>query len=248
MLRGYVYILDNPALSSELLKIGKTTKDVASRARGLSTTGLPEDFRVLHFVEVSDCHLAEAIVHKRLAKHRIRSNREFFQVPLTIAKSVLDEVAAVAIRDDGRSVLAKEYGGAIEDNNDARLSSEERFEHRLQRCPDYVRDMFASLEAYLLALDGVTSHVEKKGEGRIYSREGRSFCRMDSKFRDCWIGVKIQGVDPAVIETVAKVRDRLDKYWIFMTDPEKVDDLKKVLGISHQSRASRENNRVRMPQ
>jgi hypothetical protein len=236
MSRGYVYILDNPALSSELLKIGKTTKDVELRARGLSTTGLPEDFRVLYFIEVPDCHLAEAIVHKRLANHRARSNREFFRVPLTLAKSVLDEVAVVAMSDNGRSILAKEYGTAAGDDENARLSKKEQFEHRLQRCPDYVKDMYASLEGYLLALDGVAFHVEKKGEGRIYSRHGKAFCRMDPKFRDAWIGVKIQGVDPAIIETVAKVRDRLEKYWIFMMDPGKVDDLKKVLEMAYQSR------------
>lgn len=238
MSQGYIYILDNPALSSELLKIGKTTKDVELRARGLSTTGLPEEFRVLHFVQVPDCHLAEAIVHKRLAEHRVKSNREFFRVSLTHAKSVLEEVAVVARRDDGRPILAKEFGASVrKEDEDAHLGSDEQFEHRLQRCPDYVKDMFASLQQYLLGLAGVSSHVEKKGEGRIYSRAGRSFCRMDPKFRDAWIGVKIQGVDPAVIETVAKVRDRLDKHWIFMTDPEKVDDLKKVLGLAYQSRA-----------
>jgi hypothetical protein len=121
-------------------------------------------------------------------------------------------------------------------NNDARLSGEERFERQLQRCPDYLKKMFGSLDAYVLDLSGVTARVESKGEGRVYSRDGRSFCRMDPKFRAAWIGVKIQGVVPAMIETVAKVRNRRDKYWIYLTDPEKVDDLKKVLRLAYESR------------
>lgn len=107
MSQGYIYILDNPALHPELLKIGKTTKSVEMRARGLSTTGLPDDFRVLHSIHVPDCHLAEALIHKKLAGHRVKANREFFRVPIALAKEALDQIATIAMRDDGREALAK---------------------------------------------------------------------------------------------------------------------------------------------
>lgn len=233
MSRGFVYILDNPALDPDLLKIGKTTVNVDLRAKGLSTTGLPEDFRVLYSIGVPDCHLAEAIAHKRLSEHRVRLNREFFRVTLERARDVLDDIAAIANRDDGREALAKEFGGSAADGSDIGLRGEARFVRQLQRCPDYVREMYQTLDEFVLGLGDVVGAVEPKGEGKIYRRGTRPFCRMDPKFRDAWIGVKIQGVQPELIETIAKVRDRQEKYWIYMTDPEKVYDLKSVLKIAY---------------
>jgi hypothetical protein len=155
---------------------------------------------------------------------------------LSVARNLNDRGGGHATPKGGREALAEGYGGSTMRSDDARLSGDERFERQLQRCPDYIKKMFGSLDAYLLGLGGVTARVESRGEGRVYSRGSRSFCRMDPKFRAAWIGVKIQGVASAVIEAVAKVRNRRDKYWIYLTDPEKVDDLKRVLRLAYESR------------
>lgn len=99
-----------------------------------------------------------------------------------------------------------------------------------------MKEMFESLNAYLLGLDAVTTRIDGKCHGTIYSHGSRPFCRMDPKFRDAWIGVRIQGVDPAKIETVAKIRDRAEKYWIYLTDPGKLDQLKQVLRLAYEAR------------
>ncbi len=108
---------------------------------------------------------------------------------------------------------------------------------RLHRCPEHIRKIFQSIDAYLVGLDDVTTRIDKKQEGRTYYRGGKWFCRMDPKPVEAWIGVRIHGVDPAVIETVAKVRDRPnDPHWIFVKDPGKVTDLKRMLRMAYESR------------
>jgi len=81
---GYLYILVNPSMDG-LVKIGKTTRDPAGRARELSSvTGIPTPFIVAYESYVSNCDEAERFVHAVLEQRfcRVADNREFFQVPV----------------------------------------------------------------------------------------------------------------------------------------------------------------------
>ena len=92
--RGYVYILINPAFAG-FLKIGKTSKDPAVRARELSAgTGVPAPYAVAWDVLVSDCDHVERLIHHQLAPARARRDREFFAVPLKRAIAVARDIAA----------------------------------------------------------------------------------------------------------------------------------------------------------
>ncbi len=91
---GYIYILINPGLSKNMLKIGMTTRTPEERATELSKdTGVPGDFFVAYEESVPDCQYAERIIHKRLSSYRYKQGMEFFKLPLEQAVTVLTEVA-----------------------------------------------------------------------------------------------------------------------------------------------------------
>jgi hypothetical protein len=92
-LQGYVYILRNPAFP-EFLKIGRTVLEPHVRARQLSAgTGIPAPYCVEWAVHVKDCALVERHAHAKLDAKRVRSNREFFLLPLNEAIAVVREIA-----------------------------------------------------------------------------------------------------------------------------------------------------------
>jgi hypothetical protein len=89
--RGFVYVLTNRAMPG-LIKIGFSTRHPNERATELSTTGVPFSFEVASFVEVDDPSQMESEIHKRLAKHRVSENREFFRVAVERAVAIVGEV------------------------------------------------------------------------------------------------------------------------------------------------------------
>jgi hypothetical protein len=91
---GYIYILQNPSLGGDLLKVGKTTRDPRMRAKELSGTSLPDSFVVVYFKEVLDCDKAERAVHRLLEPYRHSPNREFFKLPLMEAEKAVDAAAS----------------------------------------------------------------------------------------------------------------------------------------------------------
>src|SRR5262245_59318445 len=92
---GYVYILSNPALRDDLLKIGMTTLTPEERAQELSReTAVAAPFEVEHSVQVPDCAAAESLIHTRLDRYRWNSRREFFELPLEVARREVDFIAA----------------------------------------------------------------------------------------------------------------------------------------------------------
>lgn len=90
----YIYILLNPAHKS-LLKIGRTSRTPDERAQELSkATGVPSPFFVAYESLVSDSNLAEKLIHQELSSqgYRLNPSREFFEVPLKVAVSVVDRI------------------------------------------------------------------------------------------------------------------------------------------------------------
>jgi hypothetical protein len=80
---GYIYILHNPSLRDETLKIGTTTSTPDIRAAELSrTTGVAQKYVVAYQRWVMHPKAAEAKIHTYLNRHRNNQNREFFQLPL----------------------------------------------------------------------------------------------------------------------------------------------------------------------
>lgn len=102
--RGWIYILRNASHKIGLFKIGLTTKTVEERAKQLSGTGAPDTFLIVHRWEVSDCVLAEKLIHETLSEYRLKVEREFFDVPLEKAINaislIIQEVNKLEVKPD----------------------------------------------------------------------------------------------------------------------------------------------------
>lgn len=76
---GYVYILTNESMP-DLVKIGRTSRDVDLRAAELWQTGVPTRFKVFAKARTCDCVQLEAYMHGDLNGYRVSRSREFFRV------------------------------------------------------------------------------------------------------------------------------------------------------------------------
>src|SRR6266545_2737472 len=84
MAAGFVYVLPNESYRG-LVKIGKSRRHPNLRAKELSGTGVLHPYLVAYYERVSDCDLAERLVHEELKQFRRSVNREFFKVSSTKA-------------------------------------------------------------------------------------------------------------------------------------------------------------------
>lgn len=78
MTQGIVYVLVNEAFDS-YVKIGRTI-NLEQRLRQLDNTSVPLPFRCVYAVEVPDMDKIEKLAHSAFADHRVRTNREFFEI------------------------------------------------------------------------------------------------------------------------------------------------------------------------
>jgi T5orf172 domain len=83
-----VYILTNEAMPG-MIKIGRTTDDLAGRIRGLSNTSVPLPFELYFACEVPSSIFVEAQLHEAFGDHRVSKNREFFRLAPERARAAL---------------------------------------------------------------------------------------------------------------------------------------------------------------
>ncbi len=92
MIPGYVYVLVNPCMPG-LIKIGRTLRDSRTRARELSSTGVPMPFQVAFELFSEDHQKLEVMMHQALADFRVDAAREFFRYPLDKTIKLLLELS-----------------------------------------------------------------------------------------------------------------------------------------------------------
>lgn len=83
-----VYVLTNEAMPG-LVKIGRTTSDLATRIRDLYQTGVPLPFELFFACEVQDSKFVESQLHEAFGDHRVSKNREFFKLAPERARAAL---------------------------------------------------------------------------------------------------------------------------------------------------------------
>jgi hypothetical protein len=77
---GIIYVISNPAMP-DMVKIGKTERDLKERIRELSSsTGVPLAFECVVAKKVKDVDFAETKLHEAFASRRINPKREFFNI------------------------------------------------------------------------------------------------------------------------------------------------------------------------
>lgn len=88
---GTVYVLSNPEIPG-VVKIGHTTRSPTERARELSGTSVPGEYKVSYETKVDRPEKVEKEVHRKLSNHRASSG-EFFEVSPRRAAKVIEEVS-----------------------------------------------------------------------------------------------------------------------------------------------------------
>lgn len=113
---GYVYILTNPSFRADWVKIGKSSRPVDVRSKELDNTAVPLPFEIYATLRTRKYSEVEKQIHKqidRLTDLRIRQNREFFNIALSVALDIMRDIAdllddaELTIYIDGKPVVSK---------------------------------------------------------------------------------------------------------------------------------------------
>lgn len=107
---SYVYVLKNPAYEAYIVKIGKTKLEPHIRAQQIywGATGVPEHFDIAFVCKVPDCNIAEKKIHKLLSSYRKNNRREFFHLPVDVAKTAIISVCTELFGRDNISIVINE--------------------------------------------------------------------------------------------------------------------------------------------
>jgi hypothetical protein len=93
---GFVYILSNPAMPG-YVKIGYTMRVPDARVGELSgPTGVPQPFVLEFWCLTEEPEAAERDMHETLIPYRVTANREFFQLSVHNAISIIEKRIKVA--------------------------------------------------------------------------------------------------------------------------------------------------------
>ena len=83
----WVYILSNPSLPKEYLKIGYTKLSPEERAIQISSaTGVPTPYKVEWAYKCFNGEIVERMTHEKLKAFRVNNRKEFFHISLEEAK------------------------------------------------------------------------------------------------------------------------------------------------------------------
>lgn len=114
--KGFVYILTNPSFREDWVKIGKSSRPVDVRSKELDNTAVPLPFEIYATLKTTKYAKVEKQIHKqidRLTDLRIRQNREFFNIPPSVALDIMRDMADLLddaelyVYVDGKPVLSK---------------------------------------------------------------------------------------------------------------------------------------------
>jgi hypothetical protein len=94
MANGYIYVLQNKAFGSNVVKIGLTsrTPDVRAREIYAGASGVPLPFEIAIAYSVADCKRAETMAHRALKTYRLNNRREFFRITPSVSASIVHKI------------------------------------------------------------------------------------------------------------------------------------------------------------
>ncbi|TNI27145.1 GIY-YIG nuclease family protein [Aeromonas veronii] len=129
----YIYVLKNPVYEAYIVKIGKTKLDPYIRAQQIywGATGVPEHFEIAFVCKVPDCDLAEKKIHKLLSSYRKNNRREFFHLPVEVAKTAVISVCTELFGRDNISIVVNERGQRSINNIKTEEDLIDEFEYKI---------------------------------------------------------------------------------------------------------------------
>jgi hypothetical protein len=94
------------------------------RVKELNSTGMPGTLVLVDSILVHDCEMTEATIHRTLSKHRLRPDREFFDIPTDVAVAYLQTFSKKSILEQHMQRGRDELQGYIKDIEDAEGSED----------------------------------------------------------------------------------------------------------------------------
>ena len=98
---GFVYVMTNASMPG-IVKIGKTERLPAVRARELFTTGVPVPFKVEFAIFSTDACQLELAVHDELEDFQVSRIREFFRLE---SSEAIEHILTVYLHDFDKNVV-----------------------------------------------------------------------------------------------------------------------------------------------
>lgn len=77
---GFVYVISNPSITEDLIKIGFTKRDPSERIKELDQAGLPTEYIEHYRIYTKDARQLEIRLHEHFAAQRYRKDKEFFRL------------------------------------------------------------------------------------------------------------------------------------------------------------------------
>lgn len=165
-MRGWVYIISNPAMPG-LIKIGHSLKDPNLRAQELNNTGSPHPYRVEYEMLIESPAQVEYAAHRALSSQR--EGREWFRCSREEAVAAIQRVA------EGRAVLENFIGADREKAE--RLRKEKDDQESLKRL----------IDAHVRITEQA---VQKRYDGLLASRFS------ENPFWQYWLGCSFAAMIP----------------------------------------------------
>ena len=107
-MQDIVYVLVNEAMPN-YVKVGSTA-NLEQRMRDLDTTGVPLPFECFYAARVNDARFVERRLHDAFMNHRVRKNREFFEIAPERIMAAL-KLAEIEDVTPGADYLESEFEG-----------------------------------------------------------------------------------------------------------------------------------------
>ena len=169
LMEGAVYVLTNPAMPN-MVKIGKTTRNVELRLADLYSTGVPLPFECEYAAKVKDVDKTEKAFHTAFSPNRVNPKREFFNIDPEQAIAVLE---LMAIEDVTPSVQKEAENVDLEAN-----ISSEKFKQKQRPRMNFIEMGMELGENLIFDRDQIEctiySDIKVKYDEEIYSLTGLS--------------------------------------------------------------------------
>lgn len=175
---GYVYILTNPSFREDWVKIGKSSRPVDVRSKELDNTAVPLPFEIYATLKTTKYAKVERQIHKqidRLTDLRIRQNREFFNIALSVALDIMRDIADLLddaelyVYVDGKPVVSKSK------DEDKKIEAESKEKQRKTQKPPFKFHMIGLNVGDTIVFDPlrmpvrIASDDKIEYDGRLYS-------------------------------------------------------------------------------
>ena len=175
---GYVYILTNPSFREDWVKIGMSSRPVDVRSKELDNTAVPLPFEIYATLRTVKYSKVEKQIHKqidRLTDLRIRQNREFFNIPPSVALDIMRDIAdllddaELSVYVDGKPVVSNSK------DEDKMIEAETKEKQRKAQKPPFKFHMIGLKVDDYIVFDplGISVRIASDDkieyEGRLYS-------------------------------------------------------------------------------